>query len=53
MREEREILSSDDLLERLEAQGFNLEGMTRGMLAAILRGSEELEEVGRERFRSK
>ena len=53
MREEREILSSDDLLERLESQGFDLEGMTRGMLASILRGSEELEEVGRERFRVK
>ena len=53
MREEREILGSDDLLERLELQGFDLEGMTRGMLASILRGSEELEEVGRERFRAK
>jgi hypothetical protein len=53
MREEREILSSDDLLERLESQGFDLEGMTRGMLASVLRGSEELEEVGRERFRAK
>jgi hypothetical protein len=53
MREEREILGSDDLLERLESQGFDLEGMTRGMLASILRGSEELEEVGRERFRAK
>jgi hypothetical protein len=53
MREEREILSSDDLLERLESQGFDLEEMTRGMLASVLRGSEELEEVGRERFRAK
>ena len=53
MREEWKILSSDDLLERLESQGFDLEGMTRGMLASILRGSEELEEVGRERFRAK
>jgi hypothetical protein len=53
MREEREILSSDDLLVRLESQDFDLEGMTRGMLASILRGSVELEEVGRERFRAK
>jgi hypothetical protein len=53
MREEQEILSSDDLLERLESQGFDLEEMTRGMLASVLRGSEELEEVGRERFRAK
>lgn len=53
MRTEREILGSDDLLERLELQGFDLEGMTRGMLASVLRGSDELEEVGRERFRSK
>ena len=53
MWEEREILSSDDLLERLESQGFDLEEMTQGMLASILRGSEELEEVGRQRFRAK
>jgi Sigma-70, region 4/Bacterial RNA polymerase, alpha chain C terminal domain len=53
MLEDREILSSDDLLERLESQGFDLEGMTRGMLASVLRGNEELEEVGRERFRAK
>ena len=53
MREEREILSSDDLLERLESQGFDLEEMTQGMLASILRDSEELEEVGRQRFRAK
>lgn len=53
MRQERAILSSDDLLERLESNGFDLEGMTRGMLASLLRGSEELEEVGRERFRAK
>jgi hypothetical protein len=53
MRQERAILSSDDLLERLEWDGFDLEGMTRGMLASLLRGSEELEEVGRERFRAK
>ena len=53
MREERQILSSDALLERLESQGFDLEEMTQGMLASILRGSEELEEVGRERFRAK
>ena len=53
MREEREILSSDDLLERLESQGFDLEEMTQGMLASILRGSQELEEVGGQRFRAK
>jgi DNA-binding CsgD family transcriptional regulator len=52
MREEREILSSDDLLDRLELSGFDLEGMTRGILASVLRGSEEIEEVGRERFRA-
>ncbi len=53
MREEREILSSDDLLDRLESEGFDLEGMTRGVLASVLRGSEDLEEVGRGRFRAK
>ncbi len=53
MREEHEILGCDELLDRLESEGFDLQEMTRGMLASILRGSEELEEVGRERFRAK
>lgn len=53
VRQEREILSSDQLLERLETQGFELEEMTRGILASVLRGSEELEEVGHQRFRAR
>jgi Sigma-70, region 4/Bacterial RNA polymerase, alpha chain C terminal domain len=52
-RRHREILSSDELLERLESEGFDLQGMTRGMLTSVLRGSEELEQVGQERFRAK
>lgn len=53
LREELEILSCDDLLDRLETQGFDMEEMTRGILASVLRGSEGLEEVGHQRFRAK
>ncbi|MDQ3118892.1 MAG: hypothetical protein M3Q89_04900 [Verrucomicrobiota bacterium] len=50
---EREILSSDELIERLELQGFDVEEMSSGMLASILRGNEALQEVGHRRFRAK
>ena len=50
LAESREILSCDDLLDRLELQGLEIEEMSAGMLASILRGGEGLEEVGHECF---
>ncbi len=50
LAESREILSCDDLLDRLELQGLEIEEMSAGMLASILRGGEGLQEVGHECF---
>ncbi len=50
LAESHEILSCDDLLDRLELMGFEIEEMSAGMLASILRGGEGLQEVGHECF---
>jgi hypothetical protein len=52
LTESSEILSCEDLLDRLELQGFEVEEVSAGMLASILRGAEGLQEVGRHRFRA-
>jgi len=53
LREAREILSCVELLERLELMGFDLEEMSEGMLASVLRSGEDFREVGNQRFRAK
>ena len=50
LAESCEILSCDDLLYRLELQGLEIEEMSAGMLASILRGGEGLQEVGHQYF---
>ncbi len=50
--ESHEIISCDDLLERLELLGFEVEGLSAGVLASILRGGKGLQEVGNRLFRA-
>ena len=53
LSESRDIANCDELIERLEAQGFDLEELSADMLASILRGAEGLQEIGDQRFRAK
>jgi len=48
-----EIVGCEDLLERLEAEGEGINDLSPEILAAMLRGGDEFEEVGRSRFRAK
>jgi hypothetical protein len=48
----KDIAGCDELLERLEAQGFELDELSEDMLASILRGAELLQEVAHRRFRA-
>ena len=48
-----EIIGCEDLLDRLESEGKGSEDLSPSILAAMLRGSEEFEEVGHNRFRAK
>ena len=50
--ESSDIADCNDLIERLELQGFDLEELSADMLASILRGCEGLREVGLQRFRA-
>ncbi len=53
LKESRDIAACDELIERLEREGFDLEDLSVDMLALILRGSDSLQEVGNRRFRAK
>lgn len=52
LAQSRDIADCDELIERLELDGFELEEMSPEMLASILRGSQGLQEVGSRRFRA-
>jgi hypothetical protein len=52
LADSKDIAGCDELLERLEAQGFELDELSEEMLASILRGAEGLQEVAQRRFRA-
>jgi Sigma-70, region 4/Bacterial RNA polymerase, alpha chain C terminal domain len=47
------VASSDELIERLEERGFDVSELSVDMLSSILRGANELQEIGHQRFRAK
>ena len=53
LAESRDIAACDELIDRLEMQGFELDELSTDMLAFILRGAEGLQEVGHQRFRAR
>ena len=53
LTESHDIAGCDELIERLEMQGFKLDELSEDMLASILRGAEGLQEVGHQRFRAR
>lgn len=53
LTESRDIAACDELIERLELQGFGIDELSADMLASILRGVEGLHEVGHQRFRAR
>ncbi len=53
LSEGKGVLSADDLLEKLEAEDFEMKNISSEMLAALLRGDENFEEIGTNLFRSK
>ena len=53
LTESADVVASDELIERLAEQGFDVSDLSADMLASILRGATELQEVGRQRFRAK
>jgi hypothetical protein len=48
-----DVVACSDLIERLGQQGFDVTELSADMLAAILRGSKDLQEVGHQRFRAR
>ncbi|MGI9035121.1 MAG: hypothetical protein ACR2GD_03670, partial [Pyrinomonadaceae bacterium] len=53
LKEENAVLSADDLLEKLEAEDLAGEEISAEMLAVILRGDTNFEELGMNLFRAK
>ncbi len=51
LKSKNEIVGCDDLLERLESSGIDVEKLSPSMLAALLRSFDAFEEVGINRFR--
>ena len=47
------IIGGEDLLERLEAEGIEVENLSSHMLIALLRSDERFEEIGSNRFRAR
>ncbi len=52
LKEENAVLSADDLLEKLEAEDFANEKLSAEMLAVLLRGDANFEEIGMNLFRA-
>lgn len=48
-----EVTSSEQLIEQLEERGFDVGELSADMLSSILRGANELQEVGHQRFRAR
>jgi hypothetical protein len=53
LAESRDIVPCEELIERLETQGFELDELSADMLASILRQAKGLQEVGHQRFRAR
>lgn len=53
LSESMDIAGCDELLERLELLGFELDDLSEDMLASILRGTAGLQEVADQRFRAR
>jgi hypothetical protein len=53
LSESHDIAGCDELIDRLEVQGFELDDLSADMLASILRGAKGLQEVGHQRFRAR
>ena len=52
LAESGEIVGCDDLLDRLESEGIDLDDLSPDLLASILRGTPGLDEIGHNRFRA-
>lgn len=52
LAESGEIVGCDDLLDRLESEGIELDELSPDLLASILRGTPGLDEIGQNRFRA-
>lgn len=53
LAESMDIAGCDELIERLELLGFELDDLSEDMLASILRGAVGLQEVAHQRFRAR
>ncbi len=53
LAESADVVSASDLIERLEEQGFDVSNLSADILASVLRGTPELQEVGNRRFRAR
>jgi hypothetical protein len=53
LAESMDIAGCDELIERLELLGFELDDLSEDMLASILRGAVGLQEVADQRFRAR
>ena len=53
LSESHDIAGCDQLIDRLEQQGFDVDELSADMLASILRGAKELQEVAHQRFRAR
>jgi hypothetical protein len=53
LAESMDIVGCDELIERLELIGFELDDLSEDMLASILRGAAGLQEVADQRFRAR
>lgn len=51
--ESMDIAGCDELIERLELSGFQVDDLSQDMLASILRGAVGLQEVANQRFRAR
>ena len=53
LAESKDIAGCDELIERLELLGFELDELSEDMLASVLRETEGLQEVAQRRFRAR
>ncbi len=51
--ESMDVAGCDELIERLELSGFEVDDLSQDMLASILRGAAGLQEVANQRFRAR
>ena len=53
LKEENAVLSADDLLEKLEAEDLTSDNLSSEILAVLLRGDANFQEIGMNLFRAK